>query len=52
MGELPWRMKEKSKFCVKGVFTEAGQMEMNFKPDPQRLDVHIAFRWVCSVCPL
>ena len=48
VGELPWRMKENSQFCVQGVFTEAGQMAMNFKPDPQHLDVHIAFRWVCS----
>jgi len=48
VGELPWKMMENSQFCIKGVFTEAGQLAFNLQPDSDslNLNLHAAFRWV------
>ena len=48
--ELPWKLMENSKFCIKGVFTEAGQVTVNLLPGrtQSEVDVQVAFRWVYS----
>ncbi|XP_070173798.1 uncharacterized protein [Littorina saxatilis] len=44
---LPWKLREKSTICFKGMFTDAGSFFVNTRPDMQHnmSEFHISFRY-------
>ncbi|KAK7448540.1 hypothetical protein BaRGS_00040088, partial [Batillaria attramentaria] len=44
---IPWPVRDGWEMCVKGKFLAAGQMDINFTPEPEytNVDLHVAFRY-------